>query len=45
MSPLPLPLHDEVCGVSFTVTQKSCILHSLGAVSPDPSEGLQMLLQ
>lgn len=45
MSPLPLPLHDEVCGVSLTITQKSCVLHSLGAVRPDPDEGLQMLLQ
>lgn len=44
MSLLPLPFHDEVCGVSFTITQRSCILHSLGAVRPDPDEGLQMLL-
>lgn len=29
MSPLPLPLHDEVCRVSFPGTQKSCILHTL----------------
>lgn len=39
------PLHEEFCGLSFTTTQKSCISCSLGAVRPDPDQGLQMLLQ
>lgn len=45
MSPFPLPLREEFCGVSFTTTQSSCVSHSSGAARPDPDQGLQMLLQ